>query len=46
MGPASKIFWRTLQGPEVKPVELYFDIYNCDSKSTNFQKMLKKKIVR
>lgn len=44
MGPASKIFWRTLQGPEVKPVELYFDIYNCDSKSTNFQKMLKKKI--
>ena len=45
MGTASKLFWKTLQGPEVKPVELYFGILNSDSKSNNFQKMLKKKVV-
>lgn len=45
MGAASKLFWKTLQGPEVKPVELYFGILNLDSKSNNFQKLLKKKVV-
>ena len=45
MGAASKLFWKTLKGPEVKPVELYFGILNVDSKSSNFQKMLKKKVV-
>ena len=45
MGAASKLFWKTLQGPEVKPVELYFGILSSDSKSNNFQKMLKKKVV-
>lgn len=45
-GPAARIFWRTLQGPEVKPVNLYFNVLTIDSRATTFQKMIKKKIVR
>jgi hypothetical protein len=43
-GPAARIFWHTLQGPEVKPVDLYFNVLAIDSRATSFQRMIKKKI--
>ena len=44
-GPASRIFWRTLEGPEVKPVTLNFSVVMSDPRAVNFQKMMKKKFV-
>ena len=44
-GPASRIFWRTLEGPEVKPVTLNFSVVMSDPRAVNFQKNMKKKFV-